>query len=49
MVSGGNAPVAGSMFDYQPDARAVVLSSAAILEVLDKVYAAHGLVDELRR
>jgi hypothetical protein len=47
MVSGGNAPVAGSSFDYQPDARAVVLSSAAILEVLDKVYGAHALVEEL--
>jgi hypothetical protein len=49
MVQGGNESVAASAFDHHPDARAVVLDAAAILEILEKVYRADELVGELRR
>jgi hypothetical protein len=49
IVIGGTEAVAGSRVQHDPEARAVVLTSAAILEVLAKVYGARELVDELSR
>jgi hypothetical protein len=48
MTFGGNEAAAGGLFDYQPETRAVVLASTAILHILARVYGAEALVRELR-
>jgi hypothetical protein len=49
MLHGGNEPVAGGSYDFDPQtSRTVALTSVAFLHLLDRVYHADALVEELR-